>query len=183
MRKHIRSTLLICLVPLLAFNQQTKREVTHPPNPAEDTRPNSNAVPEAYAVSTQFQRVLLLRFKYNTDLLAGLRSMVKEQGIKNAVILAGMGSVRNYQVHAVKNRTFPPTDLFVRDPTSPADIIGMTGYILNGRVHAHISLSTGNHAFGGHLEPNTNVFTFAIVTLGILNTEADLSRFDDQTWR
>lgn len=183
MRNHIRFTLLVCLTLPLALAQQTKREVTRPANPVEDTRPNSNTVPDVSAISTQFQRVVLLRFKYRTDLLAGLESMVKEQKIKNAVILAGMGSVRNYQVHAVNNRTFPSRDLFVEDATAPADIIGMTGYVLDGRIHAHITLSTGDHAFGGHLEPHTNVFTFAIVTLGVLNTDADLHRLDDQTLR
>jgi predicted DNA-binding protein with PD1-like motif len=183
MRNHIRFTLLVCLTLPLALAQQTKREVTPPANPAEDFRPNSNAVPDVSAISTQFQRVVLLRFKYNADLLAGLESMVKEQKIKNAVILAGIGSVRNYQVHAVKSRTFPSADVFVQDPTAPADIIGMTGYVLDGRIHAHITLSTGDRAFGGHLEPHTNVFTFAIVTLGILNTDADLHRLDDETLR
>ena len=163
--------------------QQTKKEVTRPGNPAEDKRPNSDAVPSGIAISGQFERVVILRFKYKTDLRAGIESMVKEQGIKNAVILAGMGSVRNYQVHAVANRTFPSTDVFVSDPTAPADIIGMTGYVLDGRLHAHMTLSTGDRAFGGHLEPNTNVFTFAIVTLGVLKTDADLHRLDDQTLR
>jgi len=171
------------LAVMFTSAQQTKKEVTRPANPAEDARPNNNAVPDVYAIAGQFERVVILRFKYNTDLLAGLRLMVKEQGIKNAVVLAGMGSVRNYQVHAVRNRNFPSTDLFVRDPTDPADIIGMNGYILNGRVHAHITLSTGDRAFGGHLEPNTNVFTFALVTLGILAGDADFSRLDDQTFR
>jgi predicted DNA-binding protein with PD1-like motif len=174
---------LSCFVPPPLDAQQMKREVTHPANPAEDARPNSNTVPEAYTLSTQFQRVVVLRFKYNTDLLAGLERAVKQQGIQNAVVLAGMGSVRNYQIHAVKNRSFPPVDLFVRDTSAPADVIGMNGYILRGRVHTHITLSTGDHAFGGHLEPGTNVFTFVIVTLGVLNSDADISRLDDQTFR
>ena len=183
MRNIIKPTLLACLAALLTSAQQTTKEVTRPASPAEDARPNNNTVPDVYAISGQFQRVVILRFKYNTDLLAGLESMVKAQQIKNAVVLAGMGSVRNYQVHAVKNRTFPSTDLFVRDPSDPADILGMNGYILNGRVHAHITLSTGDRAFGGHLEPNTNVFTFALVTLGVLSGDADFSRLDDQTFR
>jgi predicted DNA-binding protein with PD1-like motif len=183
MRNHIRLTLLLGLALQPVIAQQIRREVTRPANRAEDKRPNSSAVPSGYAISAQFQRVVLLRFKYDTDLLAGIESMVKQQGIKNAVILAGMGSVRNYQVHAVANRNFPSTDVFVRDPTGPADIIGMNGYVLGGRVHAHITLSTGDRAFGGHLEPNTNVFTFAVITLGVLKTDADLSRLDDQTFR
>jgi uncharacterized protein len=183
MRIHVRFILLLCstLPPVVA--QQRKREITAHSNPAEDTRPNSSSVQNVYVVSTKFERVVLFRFKYDTDLLAGLQSMVKQQGIKNAVILAAAGSVRNYQVHAVSTRNFPSSDVFVRDPTAPADIIGMNGYILNGRVHAHMTLSTGDRAFGGHLEPHTNVFTFAIVTIGVLDSAIDLNRFDDETWR
>ena len=59
----------------------------------------------------------------------------------------------------------------------------MNGYIINGRVHAHMTLATPDKAFGGHLEPGTNVFTFAIVTLGVLTAEADLARVDDKTYR
>jgi predicted DNA-binding protein with PD1-like motif len=175
--------LALCSILPLVIAQQTKREVTAHANPAEDTQPNSSSVPNVYAISTEFDRVVLLRFKYDTDLLAGLEETVKQQGIKNAVILAGAGSVRNYQVHAVAARKFPSSDVFVRDPTAPADIIGMNGYILDGRVHAHMTLSTGDRAFGGHLEPHTNVFTFAIVTIGVLDKALDLNRFDNETWR
>ena len=183
MSRIIKLNILICIAGLLAAAQQTKKEITRTVNPAEDARPNSNSVPDVYAIPSQFQRVIVLRFKYNTDLLAGIQAMMKEQKIMNAVILAGMGSVRNYRVHAVSNRTFPSRDLFVHDATAPADIIGMNGYVLHGRVHAHITLSTGDRAFGGHLEPDTNVFTFALVTLGILSSDADFSRLDDQTFR
>ena len=99
------------------------------------------------------------------------------------MILAGAGSVRNYQVHQVSNRDFPSKNMFVKDPTAPADLIGMNGYIINGAIHAHITLANPDKAFGGHLEPGTNVFTFAIVTIGVLNDSIDLSRVDDKTYR
>ncbi len=109
--------------------------------------------------------------------------MVKQQNIKNAVILAGAGSVRNYQVHSVTNRAFPSKDTFVKDPTAPADLVSMNGCVINGEVHAHVTLANPEHAFGGHLEPGTNVFTFAIVTLGVFADGVDLSRIDDKTYR
>jgi predicted DNA-binding protein with PD1-like motif len=59
----------------------------------------------------------------------------------------------------------------------------MNGYIINGAIHAHITLANPDKAFGGHLEPGTNVFTFAIVTIGVLNDSIDLSRVDDKTYR
>jgi len=59
----------------------------------------------------------------------------------------------------------------------------MNGYVINGKIHAHMTLANPDHAFGGHLEPGTNVFTFAIVTLGVLDKNADLTRVDDKSYR
>ena len=141
-------------------------------------------MPDVYAVTGNFERVLVLRFKYQADLLAGLEAMAKQHKIKNAVILAGAGSVRHYQIHAVSNWTFPSKNTYVKDPTAPADIIiSMNGYIIDGRVHAHMTMANSEKAFGGHLEPGTDVFTFAIVTVGVLGDGVDLSRSDDKTYR
>jgi len=108
---------------------------------------------------------------------------VREHRVRNAVILSGIGSVKGYHLHVVSNRTFPSKNIFVRDPTSPADLIGMNGYVIDGRVHAHMTLAKADKAFGGHLEQETNVFTFVVVTLGVLSDETDLRRIDDKTYR
>src|SRR5689334_17714759 len=163
--------------------QETRTEITKSTTPFDDSKPNSDQVPEAYAISGQFERVLVLRFKYETDLLAGMEKMVREHRVRNAVILSGIGSVKGYHLHVVSNRTFPSRNIFIRDPTSPADVIGMNGYVIDGRVHAHMTLAKADKAFGGHLEPETNVFTFVVVTLGVLSDETDLRRIDDKTYR
>ncbi len=179
----MRKPLVIAvLLSLTLTAQETRHEVTKSSG-AADAKPNSSAVPDVYAIPTQFQRVLIFRFRYDTDLLAGLEKMVKQNKIQNAVILSAFGSVRGYQVHEVSNRTFPSKDMFVKDPTAPADIIGMSGYVLNGRLHPHISLAIPGKAFGGHLEPGTSVFTFAVVTVGVLPDDLDLSKLDDKTYR
>ena len=163
--------------------QQTRTEVTKATTPFDDSKPNSDQVPAAYAVSGQFERILVLRFKYETDLLAGMEKMVQEQRVRNAVILSGIGSVKGYHVHVVSNATFPSKNIFIRDPTVPADLIGMNGYVIDGRIHAHLTLATPDKAFGGHLEPDTKVFTFVVITLGVLGDGVDLSRIDDKTYR
>jgi predicted DNA-binding protein with PD1-like motif len=178
----MRISILIALSVSLAAAQETRREITSPAN-AADGKPNSEQVAPVYAVSTQFERVLVLRFKYETDLLAGIEQMVKQHKIRNAVILAGAGSVKSYHIHQVSNRVFPSKNMLVKDPAAAADIAGMNGYILNGKVHVHLTLANPDRAFGGHLEPGTNVFTFAIVTLGILPDDLDLSKLDDKNYR
>jgi len=171
--------LLACLS--LATAQETRREVTN--NTGADSRPNSDQVADVYAIPTRIERILVLRFKYQANLLGGLEKMVKQYNIKNAVILNGIGSVRNYEVHQVSNRTLPSKNMFVKDPTAPADIAGMSGFVMNGKLHPHITLANPDKAFGGHLEPATEVFTFAIVTLGILPDDLDLSKLDDKNYR
>jgi len=163
--------------------QQTRVEITKPTTVYEDSKMNNDSIPAVYAVNGQFERVLILRFKYQTDLLTGLDSMVQKYQIRNAVILAGIGAVRNYHFHVVSNRTFPSQNVYIKDPTAPADITSMNGYIIDSRVHAHVTLSNADKAFGGHLEAGTEVFTFAIITLGILNDSMDLRHLDDKTYR
>ena len=164
--------------------QETRREIVNAaPTPAEDAKANSEKVPDVYAIPGRFDRVITLRFKYNTDLLAGMQKIVKQEKIRNAVILSGAGSVTGYQVHEVSNRTFPSKNIFVKNPTAPADMIAMNGYVINGRIHAHVTLANPDKAFGGHLEPGTTVFTFAIVTLGVMNEETDFTHLDDKTYR
>ena len=175
---------LALIIAAAAAAQETRREIVNSaPTPADDARQNSDKVPDVYAIRGQFDHILVLRFKYNTDLLAGIQKMVKEQNIKNAVILAGAGSVRGYQVHQVSNRDFPSKNMFVKNPTEPADVISMNGYIINGKIHAHMTMATPDKALGGHLEPGTTVFTFAIVTIGVMNDGADFTHLDDKTYR
>jgi predicted DNA-binding protein with PD1-like motif len=180
----MKKLLLLLIIAIALGAQESRREITNAAeNPADDAKALSEKVPDVYAVSTQFERVLILRFKFDTDLLAGLEKMVKQEKIRNAVILAGAGSVRGYQVHQVSNREFPSKNMFVKNSTAPADLIGMNGYIMDGKIHAHVTLANPDKAFGGHLEPGTSVFTFAIVTLGILKDGTDLSHLDDKSYR
>jgi predicted DNA-binding protein with PD1-like motif len=165
------------------WGQETRRELGPTTPDPVDSQPNSKDVPDVQSFPSQFERVVVLRFKYDTELLSALEKAVKDNKITNGVILNAFGSVRNYQVHQVSNRTFPAKNMFVKDATAPADIAGMSGMVLNGRLHPHIVLSNPEKAFGGHLEPGTNVFTFAVVTIGVLPAGLKLERLDDKDWR
>jgi uncharacterized protein len=160
-----------------------RTEVYRPTTELEDGKPNSDEVPNVYAIDADFERTVILRFKHQADLLEDLEAVVEAEGISNAVILAGAGSVRNYQIHMVNNRDFPSRNVYLKDSSTPADLVSVNGYVIDGRVHAHLTLATEEGAIGGHLEPETEVFTFAILTLGVLSDDVDLGRIDDKTYR
>ena len=171
---------ILCLLPLLSA-QETRHEVTN--RDKDDAKPNSSAVPDVYAIPGAVPALVVLRFKYDTDLVAGLERMVKEQKIKNGVILNGWGSVRGYQIHQVSNRTLPSKNMFVKDPT-PA-----RRHRRHERLRDEWPPAPAHHprhprkSFGGHLEPGTTVFTFAVITIGVLPDNLDVSRLDDKNYR
>ncbi len=182
MRILIQIVGLLTLINIAAA-QSTRIEKTNVTTPEQDSKANSDKVPDVYALTGQFDRVVVLRFKNKADLLAGMELMVKQEKIRNGVILSGIGSVTGYQYHTVSNSTFPSKDIYVKNPADPADITSVNGYIIDGRVHAHITLANPDKVFGGHLEPGTSVFTFAAVTIGVFKDGIDLSHVDDKNYR
>jgi hypothetical protein len=46
-----------------------------------------------------------------------------------------------------------------------------------------MTLANADKSFGGHLEPGTTVFTFAIVTIGVLPDNLDMKQFDSANYR
>ena len=99
-----RAALLLSLpLPLVA---QTVHTVHHPAT-KEDLRPNDPRVPDAYAISGKFDRIVVMRMKFKSDLLHGMEDLVKKEHIQNGVILSGIGSLRGYSVHNVASRDYP----------------------------------------------------------------------------
>jgi predicted DNA-binding protein with PD1-like motif len=163
--------------------QETHRAVMNPSaNPADDSKANSDAVPDAYAVVGHFDRIVVIRLKYKANLLDGMNKIVKEQHIKNGVILSAAGSLREYEIHTVSNRDMPSQDTYVKNPTQPVDLVSMNGYVINGRIHAHMTIATPDRVIAGHVEQGNEVFTFAIVTIGVMN-DANFDKLDDKAYR
>ena len=109
-------------------------------------------------------RYIALRLDPGEDVLLTLRDAVREHGIRNAAILSGVGSLDRYHFHVVKTTNMPPGNTFVQGE-GPFDILTLTGLVVNGEVHAHITFSNTELAMGGHLEEGCRVLTFAVVVI------------------
>jgi uncharacterized protein len=121
-------------------------------------------------------RFVALRLDPGEDVLLSLRAAVKEQGIRDAAILSGVGSLDRYHFHVVQTTNMPPGNSFVQGE-GPFDILTVTGLVVDGEVHAHVTFSNTELAMGGHLEEGCRVLTFAVVVM----TEAldvDLAGWD-----
>ncbi|MDP8908653.1 MAG: DNA-binding protein [Chloroflexota bacterium] len=110
------------------------------------------------------ERCLLLRLNPGDDVLLALRQAVADNGIRNGVIVTGIGSLTSYHFHVVSSTDLPPENAFVQGEGA-YDILNVNGYVFDGRVHAHITFSDTEIAMGGHLEEGCRVLTFAIITI------------------
>ena len=127
--------------------------------------------------ATQAKRVIFVRMSYGDDVLASLREAVKRENIKNAVILSGFGSVSKYHFHVVTTGELPPGEAYPK-ADKPMDVVAMSGAIIDGRVHAHITLTDDAIAMGGHVEPECIVLTFLIVTIQEVDNALDMTDWD-----
>lgn len=109
-------------------------------------------------------RYIALRLDPGEDVLLSLRAAVQEEGIRNAAILSGVGSLDRYHFHVVKTTNMPPGNTFVQGE-GPFDVLTVTGLVVDGVVHAHITFSNTELAMGGHLEEGCRVLTFAVVVM------------------
>jgi predicted DNA-binding protein with PD1-like motif len=126
--------------------------------------------------STKINRVIMIRINPNDDILLSLRQAVQDNAIKNAVILAGFGSVRSSHFHVVTSSELPPAEGYPKSD-QPLDVIGIQGLVIDGRVHAHISFSDERNGFGGHLEEGCRALTFTVVAVGEV-TDIDVAEWD-----
>ena len=141
----------------------------------------AQTAPAVTTAASPVERVVVVRLKNGTDMLDGLRQAVEKEKIRNGVILGGFGSVTSYHIHVVGNTTLPPKDVFTKEG-GPFDLLGVSGLVMGGKVHAHITLASTRKVTGGHLEPGTSVFTFTAISIGVLKDDIDLSRVDDWKW-
>jgi predicted DNA-binding protein with PD1-like motif len=121
------------------------------------------------------KNLIIIRLNPGDDILYALREAAEKHRIKNAAILSGAGSAKSHHFHVVASRVNPPKEDFTKAEKA-SDIINISGFIINGRVHAHITHSDKDIAFGGHLEPGVEVLTFAVITLA--EFDYDLNQFD-----
>ena len=121
-------------------------------------------------------RMVMIRVDPGEDLLDALQRAVTEHGVENGAFVSGAGSLRSYHFHVVSSTERPPDNAFIRGEGA-FDIVAITGFVLGGRVHAHVTFTDDHRALGGHLEPGCEVLTFAMVALA--ETPArDLSAWD-----
>jgi predicted DNA-binding protein with PD1-like motif len=117
-----------------------------------------------HSQAADMSRLVFVRLDPHEDVLVSLRQAVEAEGIRNATFVSGVGSLEQYRVHVVETTNMPPGNIFF-EAGGPYDILAVTGFVVDGAIHAHITFSDDKHTLGGHLEEGCKVLTFAIIAI------------------
>lgn len=118
-----------------------------------------------YYSSLAVPRVHALQFDPDDLLLEGIREFISESGVRDGVVVSGVGTLRDCTMHMVTTTSFPPVEVLRTFADTALELTSMQGVIADGVPHIHMNVSNSESAVGGHLEPNCTVLYLAEVVV------------------
>jgi predicted DNA-binding protein with PD1-like motif len=109
-------------------------------------------------------RVVVLNLKRGDMLLESIRDRLKEEGVKNAVLVSIVGSLRKLVYHRPLNFAISAEDEFIT-VEEPMEIGSLMGSVINGHPHFHIVAADLEKTHVGHLEEGTEILYLAEIVL------------------
>jgi predicted DNA-binding protein with PD1-like motif len=94
----------------------------------------------------------ILRIDPGEDVLETIESFLQASGVRQAIVMGGYGTLAAYHVHWVTHNRIPAQDRHGRGEAG-IELLSVNGLVVAGKPHIHMTLSTPDGAFGGHLEP------------------------------
>lgn len=117
------------------------------------------------SASMNLSRVHILRIDPGEDVLESVEGFLQDAGVRQAVVLGGYGTLASYHLHWVAHNRIP-TEMILRDGEGGFEILAMNGLVVDGVPHIHVTLSTAEGAFGGHLHSGCRAYVLCEVFFG-----------------
>ncbi len=112
--------------------------------------------------SLNVNRVHILRIDPGEDVLATVKDFIRRSGIAQAIVLGGYGTLAAYRLHWVTHNRIPTENAFASGEGG-IEILGMSGLVVSGEPHIHVTLATQQGAFGGHMEEGCQAYVLCEV--------------------
>lgn len=103
------------------------------------------------------KRVHVLRLDPGEDVLCGVKDFLKETGIQQAIVIGGYGTLAAHCLHWVTHNRIP-SDHVIGRSEGGIEILGMSGLVVGGEPHIHVTLATQEGAYGGHMEEGCQAY-------------------------
>ena len=114
---------------------------------------------------TGFGKVHTLRLDAGDYLLESIEQFIKDEDIKNAVVVSGIGTLDYCVLHMVMTTGYPAVEHFERWEDKPLELSSLSGVIADGHPHLHTVVSDHKVAFSGHVEPGCRILYLGEVVI------------------
>jgi len=118
-----------------------------------------------YFSTEEIGRVFVLRLDQGDMVLESINQLIADEGIKDAVVVSGIGTLDKCTLHMVMTTGYPPVEHFERWDDVPLELASIDGIIANGEPHLHAVVSDSEKAYAGHLEPGCRVLYLAEIVI------------------
>jgi len=121
-----------------------------------------------YFSTKEFGRAFVLRLDQGDMVLESINELVAKEGIKDAVVVSGIGTLDRCTLHMVMTTDYPPVEHFERwedKPLELASLASIDGIIADGKPHLHAVVSDHEKAYAGHLENGCRVLYLAEIVI------------------
>jgi predicted DNA-binding protein with PD1-like motif len=117
----------------------------------------------------KYGRTIVMHLGKGEKVLECIKSECERLGVKNAVLLSCIGSLRHAQFHIITTTEDKSTDdVLVLD--TPMEVSAVQGIIANGQPHFHMVISDPERVYTGHMEENCETqYLMEIAILEVLD--------------
>lgn len=124
-------------------------------------------------------RVFAIRLDRGDLILESIIEFVKKEGIKDAVVVSGIGTLDCCTLHMVMTTGIPVVEHFKKWEDKPLELSSVSGIIADGRPHLHAVVSDHMETWSGHLEEGCRVLYLAELVIIELE-QSNLTRIPDE---
>ena len=105
-----------------------------------------------YFVENGLVKRVIIRLDTGDMLLESIEQVIKEAGIKDGVVVSGIGTLSDTRIHMVTTTTYPAVEIFPEWKDVPMELSSVSGIIADSVPHLHMVFSNPDKTFSGHLE-------------------------------
>ena len=109
------------------------------------------------SATLSISRVHILRLDPGEDVLCAVKDFLARTGIQQAIVIGGYGTLAAHCLHWVTHNRIP-SDHVIGCSEGGIEILGMSGLVVDGDPHIHVTLATQEGAYGGHMEEGCQAY-------------------------
>ena len=96
-------------------------------------------------------KTICIHLEKGEAILESIEKAITQYGIRNGMIVIGIGSANKICYHRIGSTEDVPTNEYIT-VEGPIEVTSIQGLIIDGQPHLHINCCSREQAFGGHLE-------------------------------